>query len=352
MRFFYSPKQLAHRPQQFMMAGRLVPHLEVPERCERVLAAVQRGSYVVEEPRDDIGMDWIARVHESGYLEFLRTAWSRWSAVKNGGPEILPNVHPYRGAHDDLAPRRPPRAASPVAQAGYYIGDLASAVGAGTWESAVAAAHTALAAAEAVMAGEHAAYGLCRPPGHHAHADRAGGFCYLNNAAIAAELLRTHFERVAILDVDTHHGDGTQAIFYRRADVQVVSIHTDPTGYYPFFSGYADEYGAGEGEGCNLNIPLAPGSGDSDYLDALDEALEGVRAHRSEALVVSVGFDAHERDPLSVLKVTNDGYRRIGDAIAGLKLPTVMVQEGGYALDLLGQNLVAFLGGFNLASRM
>ncbi len=134
--------------------------------------------------------------------------------------------------------------------------------------------------------------------------------------------------------------------------MQVVSIHTDPTGYYPFFSGYADEYGAGEGEGCNLNIPLAPGSGDSDYLDALDEALEGVRAHRSEALVVSVGFDAHERDPLSVLKVTNDGYRRIGDAIAGLKLPTVMVQEGGYALDLLGQNLVAFLGGFNLASRM
>jgi acetoin utilization deacetylase AcuC-like enzyme len=203
-----------------------------------------------------------------------------------------------------------------------------------------------------VLAGAHAAYGLCRPPGHHAHADRAGGFCYLNNAAIAAELLRTQFERVAILDVDTHHGDGTQAIFYRRADVQFVSIHTDPTGYYPFFSGYADEYGGGVGEGCNLNLPLAPASGDAEYLDALDDALEAIRAHRSEALVVSAGLDAHERDPLSVLKVTNDGYRRIGAAIASLKLPTVIVQEGGYGVDLLGANLVAFLGGFNLASRL
>ncbi len=231
---------------------------------------------------------------------------------------------------------RRPRAASPVAQASWYLGDLACPIGPHTWESAVAAAHTAIAAAEAVLAGEHAAYALCRPPGHHATADRAAGFCYLNNAAIAAEFLLQHFQRVAILDVDTHHGDGTQAIFYRRADVQYVSVHVDPTGYYPFFSGYADEYGAGEGEGFNLNIPLQPGSGDAEFLDALDDAFGAIRAHGSEALVVSVGFDAHERDPLSVLKVTNDGYRRIGDAIAALKLPTVIVQEGGYNLDHLG----------------
>ena len=183
-------------------------------------------------------------------------------------------------------------------------------------------------------------------------ADRAAGFCYLNNAAIAAEFLLQHFKRVAILDVDTHHGDGTQSIFYRRADVQCVSVHVDPTNYYPFFSGYADEYGAGDGEGYNLNLPLAPGSGDAEFLDALDEAVEAIRAHRSEALALSVGFDAHERDPLSVLKVTNDGYRRIGDAIGGLKVPTVIVQEGGYNLDLLGANVVAFIGGFNLASRL
>ena len=352
MRVLYSPAQLAHRSELFMIAGRMARHLEVPERCERLLAALQRANYVVETPRDDVGLAPIAAVHEPGYLEFLRTAWQRWSAVKNAGPECIPNVHPYRGAELDFSPRRAPRASSVVGQAGYYLGDLACAVGQHTWESAVAAAHTAVGAAEAVLAGEHAAYALCRPPGHHAAADRASGFCYLNNAAIAAERLRGHFARVAVLDVDTHHGDGTQAIFYRRADVQFVSIHTDPTNYYPFFSGYADEYGAGEGEGCNLNLPIAPGSGDAEYLDALDDALEAIRAHRSEGLVVSVGFDAHERDPLSVLKVTNDGYRRIGDAIASLKLPTVVVQEGGYGLDLLGNNLVAFLGGFNLASRM
>jgi len=352
MRIFFSPKQLAHRPAQFMAAGRLVPHLEAPERCERMMQALLGASYAVEAPRDDLGLDSIARVHAPGYLEFLRTAWERWSSLKNAGPEVVPNVHPYRGAGDDLGPRKHPRAASPVAQASWYLGDLACPIGPHTWESAVAAAHTAIAAAEAVLAGEHAAYALCRPPGHHATADRAAGSCYLNNVAIAAEFLLQHFKRVAILDVDAHHGDGTQAIFYRRADVQYVSVHVDPTNYYPFFLGYADEYGAGEGEGCNLNLPLQPGSGDADFLDALDDAVEAVRAHRSEALLVSVGFDALERDPLSVLKVTNDGYRRIGDAIAALKLPTVIAQEGGYNLDYLGANIVAFLGGFNLASRL
>ncbi len=352
MRIFFSPQQLGHRPVQFTIAGRLVPHLEVPERGERMVQALVGASYVVETPRDDLGLDAIARVHTPGYLEFLRSAWERWATLKSPGPEVLPNIHPYRGAADDLAPRGDPRAASPVAHASWYLGDLACPIGPHTWESAVAAAHSAPAAADAVLAGEHAAYALCRPPGHHASADRAAGFCYLNNAAIAAEFLLQHFARVAILDVDTHHGDGTQAIFYRRADVQYVSVHVDPTNYYPFFSGYADEYGAQEGEGFNLNLPLAPGSGDADFLDALDDALEAIRAHRSEALLVSVGFDAHEREPLSVLKVTNDGYRRIGDAIAASKLPTVLVQEGGYNLDHLGANLMAFLGGFNLASRL
>jgi acetoin utilization deacetylase AcuC-like enzyme len=352
MRIFFCRDQLAHRPESFMMAGLFVPHLESPERCERVVAALGRASYNVEQPRRDFPLDRIARVHAPGYVEFLQTAWPRWSGLKNAGPAILPSSHPYCGAGDDLAPRRGPRASSLVGQAGHYIGDLSCAMGPDTWTSALAAAQTALAAAACVLAGEHAAYALCRPPGHHAAVDRASGFCFLNNAAIAAEFMLQHFRRVAILDVDTHHGDGTQSIFYRRAEVQFVSIHVDPTDYYPFFSGYADEYGAGEGEGCNLNIPLQPGSGDADFLDALDEAVEAIRAHRSEALLVSVGFDAHERDPLSVLKVTNDGYRRIGDAVAALKLPTVLVQEGGYNLELLGANVVAFLGGFNLASRM
>jgi len=351
MRIFFSPKQLAHRPAHYMAAGRLVDHLEIPERCERLLAAVRGASYVVEAPRTVFELDVVARVHTQGYVDFLRTAWERWSSFKNAGPEILPNVHPYRAA-SDAAARWPLRAESVIAQAGHYLGDLACAIGSGTWESALGSAQTALAAAEAVLAGDHAAYALCRPPGHHAAADRAAGFCYLNNAAIAGAFLLQHFKRVAILDIDTHHGDGTQWIFYDRADVQFASIHTDPANYYPYFSGYADEYGVGEGEGFNLNLPLAPHSGDAEFLDALDDAFAAIQAHRSEALLVSAGFDAHERDPLSVLKITTDGYRRIGDAIAALKLPTVIVQEGGYNLDMLGANLIAFLGGFNLASRL
>ena len=352
MRVFFSPKQLAHRPARFMQAGKLVEHLEIPERCERMVRALHAASYAVEAPRDDFGLEPIGRVHAPGYVEFLRTAWERWSAVAGAGPEMVPNVHPYRGAGDDFAPRAAPRAASAVGQAGWFLGDLACTVGPHTWDSAVAAVHTALAAAESVLAGEHAAYALCRPPGHHAAADRAAGFCYLNNVAIAAAFMLQQFRRVAILDIDAHHGDGTQSIFYRRSDVHYVSVHVDPTNFYPFFSGYADELGAGEGEGFNLNLLLAPGSGDAEFLDALDEAVAAIRAHRSEALLVSVGFDAHERDPLSVLKVTNDGYRRIGDAIAGAKLPTVLVQEGGYNLEHLGANVIAFLGGYNLASRM
>jgi acetoin utilization deacetylase AcuC-like enzyme len=352
MRIFFSPKQLAHRPLHYMVRGQFVDYVEVPERCERLLAAVRAASYVVETPREDSDITVIARAHSESYIEFLRTAWARWSSLQQAGPQLLPNVHPYRDARHDITLRAPPRAESIVAQAGHYLGDLACAIGPATWESALAAAQTALAAAEAVLAGEYAAYALCRPPGHHAAADRAAGFCYLNNAAIAAEFLLQHFRRIAILDIDTHHGDGTQWIFYARADVQVVSVHTDPTDYYPYFSGYPDEYGVGEGEGYNLNLPLAPKSGDAEFLDALDDAFAAIRAHRSEALIVSVGFDAHERDPLSVLRLTNDGYRRIGDAIAGLRLPAVIVQEGGYNLEHLGKNLIAFLGGFSLASRL
>jgi acetoin utilization deacetylase AcuC-like enzyme len=351
MRVFFSPRQLAHAPVQFLMGGRIVEHPDVPRRAEQLLAALQGASYVIAEPRGDYGIAPIARIHAPGYLMFLRTAWQRWQALEGTGPEMLPNVYPYHGAQDDLAPRQPPRTASPIALAGHYLGDLACPIGPHTFEAAVASAHAALAAADAVLEGERAAYALCRPPGHHAGIDRAAGFCYLNNVAIAAEHMRSRFKRAAILDIDGQHGDGTQAIFYRRSDVQFVSIHADPASHYPFFSGYADEYGAGDGEGCNLNLPLAAGSGDAEFLDALDEGLAAIRAHASKVLLVSVGLDAHAREPFAALKITHDGYRRIGDAIAGLKLPTVFVQEGGYGLDILGANLTNLLGGYSLASR-
>jgi acetoin utilization deacetylase AcuC-like enzyme len=190
---------------------------------------------------------------------------------------------------------------------------------------------------------------LCRPPGHHAYADMSGGFCFFNNSAVAAAQLRLQHERVAILDVDVHHGNGTQGIFYERPDVLTVSIHADPVFFYPFVWGYAHERGAGPGLGANLNIPLPKGTGDDDYIKAIGEAEKTIRAFAPGALVVALGLDASEHDPLAGLAVTTAGFRRIGAAIAGLGLPTVFVQEGGYLSDILGANLTAVLGGFEEA---
>jgi acetoin utilization deacetylase AcuC-like enzyme len=189
------------------------------------------------------------------------------------------------------------------------------------------------------------AYALCRPPGHHTRADRASGFCYLNNTAAAAQRLRAKFKRVAILDVDAHHGDGTQQIFYARPDVLTISIHADPRNYYPFFTGYANEAGTGDGAGFNLNLPLAHGSTGTAMMTAVDRAAQHVRAFGADALVVALGFDAHARDPIGVLKLESHDFAGIGACVWELGLPTVVVQEGGYAVDVIGDCLTAFLSG-------
>ena len=193
------------------------------------------------------------------------------------------------------------------------------------------------------MAAGGAAYALCRPPGHHAFADLAGGFCFLNNAAIAAEALRRKGLRPAILDVDVHHGNGTQGIFYARGDVLTVSIHADPLRFYPFYWGHAQERGEGAGRGCNLNLPLARGTGDDDYLATLATALQAVESFGADVIVIALGLDAHENDPFKGLRVTTPGFSRIAEAIAATGLPLLIVQEGGYVSDDLGQNLTAFL---------
>jgi len=229
------------------------------------------------------------------------------------------------------------------------MGDLSCPIADGTYRAAYASAQAAIAGAEAVLAGDYA-YALCRPPGHHAYPDRASGFCYLNNAAIAASILRRTFARVAIVDFDTHHGDGTQAIFYTRADVFYGSVHTDPSAFYPHFFGYADETGALQGEGANLNLPLEPGAADEAFIDANQRLALAVQAHGAEALIVSAGWDAHRDDPLSRLAVTTDAYPRIGEIWGKLALPTLIVQEGGYSLTALGQAAPAFVEAFRSAS--
>jgi acetoin utilization deacetylase AcuC-like enzyme len=345
MKLFFTEAQLAHQPRQYMVHGRIVDPFENPNRAPTLIAALQGAGLELAEPAD-FGRAPILEVHADHYVAFLEEAYARFMELPNHGPEVLPNVHPYRGASLNYADRGPPRVTGIIGRAGWYMGDMSCATMEGTFAAAYASAQTVLAGAAEVLAGAPAAFSLCRPPGHHAYADRCSGFCYLNNAAIAAEALRRKFRRVAILDFDTHHGDGTQAIFYARGDVLYGSVHTDPSAYYPHFAGYADETGTGAGEGANLNLPLAWGADDDAFVAANLRLGEAVKAHRSEAVVVSAGWDAHRDDPLSKLAVTTAAYGRIGEIYGRLGLPTLIVQEGGYSLTAIAEASRAFMDAF------
>jgi acetoin utilization deacetylase AcuC-like enzyme len=344
MLFFFDQTQLDHRPTQYMVHGRIVAPFENPNRAETLIAALEQLGLERREP-NDAGLAPIHAVHVDHYVSFLAEAFRLFQQLPNAGPEVLPNIHPYVASGADYAPRGKPRVTGIIGRAGWYFGDLSCATTEGTYRAAYASAQSAIAAAEAVRGGESSSFALCRPPGHHAYVDRASGFCYFNNAAIAAEILRKRYGRVAILDFDTHHGDGTQAIFYRRSDVLFASTHTDPSAYYPHFAGYADERGAGAGQGFNVNLPLAPGCGDEEFLTAVKRLADAVARFRAEALVVSAGWDAHRDDPLSKLAVTGDAYGRIGEIVAALRLPTVIVQEGGYSLAAVAEAAPNFVQG-------
>jgi acetoin utilization deacetylase AcuC-like enzyme len=310
-------------------------------------ALASRGIALESPP--DFGRAPLEAVHSVDYLDYLETAYTLWRELKlpgvEPGIEVLPNLSPYVSGAPGVA-RAPCPSPSLVARTGYYISDLACPIGANTWRSVLRSAHTALAAADAVLESGDVAYALCRPSGHHAHRDRAGGFCYVNNSALAAQRLRQRHDRVAVLDVDAHHGDGTQNIFYARNDVLTISTHADPSAYYPFYTGYAHERGAGAGEGFNLNLPLPHGSGNETFLHAVDQGVVAIRNFAAQALVLPLGFDSYKDDPIGVLRLDLDAYRHIGERVGALKLPTVVVQEGGYLVEAIGPALDNFLQGF------
>lgn len=337
MKTFYAEEQKRHDPKAFLSSGVQKSNPEQPERVERLLFGARTAGCTIERPADH-GLSPIAAIHTPEYIAFLTNIFQRWQRIEGASAEVIPNIHPL--ARNGTYP------ASPVGQAGYHMADTACPISAGTFGSACWSAWSAVAAAEAVLSGEPAAYALCRPPGHHAFADMAGGFCFFNNSAIAAQRLRTGAARVAILDVDLHHGNGTQGIFYARPDVLTVSLHADPISFYPFFWGHADERGEGAGLGYNFNLPLPRRSGDAAFLQALDLAIGRIRAFAPEALVIALGLDAFEGDPFGGLTVSTPGFSRIAETVARLGLPTVIVQEGGYLCDALGDNLTAFLTGF------
>jgi len=327
-----------------MRVGRICKPADLPTRAEALMATLAARGIAVSAP-PDAGRAALEQVHSTDYLDYLETAFERWRKVESfglePGIEVLPNMSPH-------GPRVGPcPSPSVLAQTGWYVGDLSCPIGPNTWRSVLRSAHAALAAAEAVLDGGSIAYALCRPSGHHAQRARAAGFCYVNNSAIAAATLRQRHARVAVLDIDAHHGDGTQQIFYERGDVLTISTHADPAGYYPWYTGYSHERGAGEGEGFNLNLPLAHGSGNAEFAQALDQATAAIERFQPQALVLPLGFDTYKDDPISVLKFDMEAFRLAGERVRALGLPTVVVQEGGYMVGAIGAALDAFLEGLH-----
>ena len=341
MRIVHHPGSILHDPVSFFRRGSLIPHPEQVARYLLLRDAVREAGHDLAEA-GDAGLAPILAVHDAGYVAFLREAWERRGELGAVGEEILTG-HFAR-------PQMLRRPTGMLGLLGLYTADTSTPIRAGTWAAAYGTAQAAIGAAETALA-EGRAYALCRPPGHHAYADSAGGFCYLNNSAIAAgHLRRATGGPVAILDIDVHHGNGTQGIFYARPDVLTVSVHADPANYFPFFAGYSDETGSGEGAGFNRNLLVAHGAGDGPWLAAIREGLDAVAAHRPAGLVVALGLDASQDDPIGALKVTTAGFSAAAEAIARAGLPTAIVQEGGYLCEALPRNLVAFLAAFDAAA--
>jgi len=346
MRYVHSLLHRRHAIDTQTILGVQVSANEIVERAERIREVLEAdGGFELVAPTAH-GEAPILAVHDEGLLRFLEDAWP--AAVRAGHPypalvpETIASAHAYEGMSERF--RREPPAIE--GRTGYRALDTSTPIVDGTWEATRAAVDVALTAADLVLAGDEIAYGLCRPPGHHAARSMYGGFCYLNNAAIAAQaIVEATGEQVTILDLDVHHGNGTEQIFWRRGDVLYVSLHAHPDREYPYFLGWPDETGEGPGEGANLNLPLPRGLDDAGYLDVLDRALTRVADEPGSTVVVSLGFDTYVRDPIGDLALTTAGYHEIGRRIATLGRRLVVLQEGGYFVPDLGENARAWLRG-------
>lgn len=345
----WSARCREHVPAAEIWLGIPTPGTEVPERVDVVVDALRAAGHRLLEAaeHDD---EVLSLVHDNALLEHLSTVHATWAASGTAAESGQEHVVPYVFPTDAMLGGIPASEAAAVhGRAGAFCYDTMTLVGPGTWTAARAAVDCALTAVDVVLEGERAAYAVCRPPGHHATSEAYGGSCYLNNAAVAAQALRaTGHERVAVVDVDAHHGNGTSAIFYDRADVFYGSVHVDPgAGWFPHFVGHASERGSGDGLGANLNVPLAPRAGDAEFLSAVATISDEVRGHSASAVVVSLGVDASADDPESPFLVSLDGYRRAGERLAALGLPSVIVQEGGYHLPSLGGFVAAFVSAYS-----
>lgn len=340
MLVFHSPDSVRHDPDRFFRRGVMMPHPESPGRYMTLRDAVTAGGHDLVDVKDH-GLEPLTAIHDPSYVEFLEHAWASAKALDPFVEEIV-NTQFVRGQI-----RRRPEGF--LGRVSYHSSDTSTPIREGSWSAVYGAAQAAVSAADALQTAR-VTYALSRPPGHHAGRDFSSGFCYINNTAVAAQRLAATLDRVAILDIDVHHGDGTQAIFYESPDVLTVSVHAETSDYFPYFSGYADETGSGPGEGFNLNLPLPHRSGDDIYLDAIQRGLDRIGRHSTQALVVALGLDAADEDPVGVLNVSTDGFHAAAELIASAGLPVAVVQEGGYPCPALGRNLEAFLAGFESLS--
>jgi acetoin utilization deacetylase AcuC-like enzyme len=340
MQVFHDPGHGAHESQSELNQGRLVRSFECPERMAYILTALSEAGFPAPVTPPPVPLHRIESVHTPAFVRFLETAHDRWVAA-HGDSEAIAFTYPVPG----LRRTEPPLEIDGAL--GHYNFSVDTCITAGTWQAALGAAACAHSAALAVSAGANAAFALARPPGHHAHADLYGGYCYLNNAALAAETLRAGgAARVAVLDIDYHHGNGTQAIFYDRDDVLFLSLHADPRQEFPYFLGHADEHGTGAGRGHTVNYPMPWGTEFPLWSEALEQACARIAAHGSDVVVVSLGVDTFVDDPISRFRLVTPDFTTIGARLARMGLPLVFVMEGGYAVEAIGHNVAGVLGGF------
>jgi len=339
MKTVYTDDHRLHFAQGELYGGEFVTPFERPSRVEFILRELKKRKMLDAVPPKALDLRPVRQVHDKGLLNFLENAWAEWSAAGYRG-EIIPTGYPARGMQQRLPHHID-------GKAGYYCLSMETAITAGTWEAAKSSAAVALTAAKMITDGERSVFALCRPPGHHAHHDLYGGYCFLNNAAIAAQaFLNDGAKRVAILDVDFHHGNGTQDIFYDRDDVLFCSLHGQPEDAFPYFLGFKDERGRGKGEGFNANYPMPPGTQYERWSAALEDACRKIKRFGPDAVVVSLGVDTFEKDPISFFKLRSEDFTAYGARIARLNKPTLFVMEGGYAVEEIGINTVNVLSGF------
>jgi len=336
----FSDKHALRDSKTELYGGELVPPFECPVRAEHILQRVKDVSLGDVIAPDSSDINAVTRIHDAEFIRFLETCWDQWQTAGYQG-EAIATCWPARGMQQHRVPSHID------GKLGYYAMAAETAISNGTWEAARASVDVALTAQAAIRNGAREAFALCRPPGHHAAADMFGGYCFINNAAVAAQaFLDQGATRVALLDVDFHHGNGSQAIFYDRDDVMFLSLHGDPRDAFPHFLGYADELGQGAGQGFNHNYPMGPGTNFATWGAALEDACQKIRRYAPDALVVSLGVDTFEHDPISFFKLTSDDFKRYGATISSLGLATLFVMEGGYAVEEIGINAVNVLQGY------